>query len=303
MHRYFLIRLFAIIVFCWAQASAVWAGQLMTDELRAWAKDVISRETQLQEKSAPNSVAVLYFRNLTQNADLDPVRKGMAFMLVTDLSKIEKLQLVERIRLQALAEELGLSQAGLIEPSSELRIGRLLGAHFIIAGEFQKGGDVDLAADAVALSVPKQSITGRAQSRGNLADLIRIEKELLFDIVKVLKIELSQAEITALKKPITQNVYALLLFFKGIDSSDRGAFPAAADFYRQALKADPGLFPAAEALSELERSGLLQEDRSVQKILQSIKKRTSISETISSDPVDKREIPQNGGKSTVIVEW
>ena len=50
----------------------------------------------------PPTVAVLYFDNNSPNREYDVLQKGLADMLVTDLSQVESLQVVEREKLQAL---------------------------------------------------------------------------------------------------------------------------------------------------------------------------------------------------------
>ncbi len=302
MCRKVFFWLFVPVVLCLGQVTMLWAGHLVTDELRAWAKKTISQEAKIKSKPNPNTIAVLYFHNKTNKPEFEPIQKGLAVMLITDLTKIKKLQPIERVKIQALAEEMNLGRTGLMAPGSEPRVGKLLGAHFIVGGNLKKGKNVDLTTNAHTLSVPVNKLVGSAMSQGKWTELFRIEKELLFRIIEILEIELTQSELDAIKQPITANVYALLHFFKGIDKSDNGAFAQAAKFYRQALNADPEFALAADALTELERSGLIS-DEGLSNLLKSIKSETSLNENLFDDDVVRREIPPSGGSGTVIVEW
>src|SRR5690349_1247899 len=53
----------------------------------------------------PKRVAILYFDNNTGKTDFDGLGRGIAAMLITDLSKVPEIQLVERDRMQAVLDE------------------------------------------------------------------------------------------------------------------------------------------------------------------------------------------------------
>src|SRR5688572_24780539 len=57
------------------------------------------------------TVAVLYFDNNSADPQYDVLQKGLADMLVTDLSQVESLQVVEREKLQQLVDELKLQRS------------------------------------------------------------------------------------------------------------------------------------------------------------------------------------------------
>ena len=60
-------------------------------------------------------------------------------MLITDLSKIKGIKVLERVKMQALVEELGLGISGLVEAKTFPRVGRLLGAQHLVGGDIVKG--------------------------------------------------------------------------------------------------------------------------------------------------------------------
>ncbi|MBU1948170.1 MAG: tetratricopeptide repeat protein, partial [Candidatus Eisenbacteria bacterium] len=57
------------------------------------------------------TLAVFDFENLSPDSLLTPLGKGLAAMLITDLSQADSLRLVERQRLQVLLDELGMTHA------------------------------------------------------------------------------------------------------------------------------------------------------------------------------------------------
>jgi hypothetical protein len=96
----------------------------------------------------------------------------------------------------------------------------------------QPGFDFLKKGMAVLLNVPENGIVGNPSGSGTLDDMLRVEKEILFGINGLLRLELSAAQKEALRKPITPNLKALMFLVKGIESSDRGAYDHAADDYR-----------------------------------------------------------------------
>jgi TolB-like protein len=83
-------------------------------------------------------VAVLYFDNgaLVRPADYAPLSKGMADMLITELSGNGKLRVVERDRLQTILDELKLAESDRVDRGTAVRIGRLLNARHLLTGGY-----------------------------------------------------------------------------------------------------------------------------------------------------------------------
>jgi TolB-like protein len=275
--------------------SLSWGGQVVTEDAKLWARKAVQEEKALETVTGKNTLAILYFHNNTGRPDLDPVRKGLTMMLITDLSTLEGLQIVERTRLQALTEEMGLGTSGLVEPGTAPRVGKLLGAEWLMGGDIMSGKPVELRILSDLLDVPSSKSLGQQSAEGGLSDLFRMEKDLLFDIIKSLKIKLTPEQQAALRKPCSTNNKALMSFFKGIDASDRGDYEGAAEQYEKALKNDPGICEAAPALKELQVLGLVSLKGKTGELLKSLKEQTSLTDQLSTEDTEKRE---SGPEST-----
>ncbi len=68
-----------------------WAGQVVTEAQRSWAKTAISQEKALQAIGPSDTLAVLNFSNDTNRPEIDLLQKGLPLMLITDLSKIKAI--------------------------------------------------------------------------------------------------------------------------------------------------------------------------------------------------------------------
>jgi len=255
MRRTMLPAVLILLVCGLSVLKAHASGQVVTHETREWAKKTIENERSVAGTPANNALAVLYFINRTGRIELDPMQKGMTLMLLTDLSQVPNLQLVERIKLQALAEELGLGSSGLVDQKTAPRVGRLVGARFISGGDFVGRNEAQFDTRSRLLDVTSTEISGQFALPGTLNEILATEKELVFKIVNTLKISLKPEEEAAIRKPCSTRMKALDSLFRGVDASDRGEYQQAGELYSEALKIDPDICAAASALQELIRMG------------------------------------------------
>lgn len=280
------------------------AGQVVTDDLRHWAREAIAGEGALDTKRAANAVSILYFDNQTRRPELDPLQKGLAVMLITDLSKIETIQVVERARVQALLDELNLGISGLADNATAPRVGRLVGAAYLVGGQLTPAGQTGgIRIDSDLLSVARRDAVGRPTSAGPFEELMRMEKEIAFEIVRLLGLELTPAQTAALREPLTMDLRALMLWFKGIDLSDQQQYTQAAEAYQKAVQADPAFKPAASALEELQLLKLVSRLPDTTQVLERLRQRVSVTDRPEPDDILKRELPAEVQTTDVTVRW
>ena len=132
------IRLTSIPLIWLYSAALAQAGQVVTQTERDWASKALQQEKTLSTQGVtgtPNSIAVLYFNNKSGENKLTPLQKGLAVMLITDLAKVEQLRVVERVRMQALLDELELGSSGLVDAETAPRVGKLLGVAKVTGGD------------------------------------------------------------------------------------------------------------------------------------------------------------------------
>lgn len=227
------------------------AAQLVTKADREWAKKAVAEEKSLSAPAGKNTVAVLYFNNGTGDPSLDPMRKGIPLLLVTDLSGVTGLSVIERTRLQALTEETGLGASGLVEEGTAPRVGKLLGAHWLVGGEIgrEKPTRIDLTSNVV--DIPAGTTVGKTAAGGEVERLFEVEKDLLFGILNLLDVKVPPEEEQRLRKPCSKSATALAALFLGVDAGDRGDLDKAEGYYRKALQVDPGVCIASDALKEI----------------------------------------------------
>jgi TolB-like protein len=117
-------------------------------------------------------IAVLYFDNNSigkDHADYDGVGKGIADMLITDMASNPSVTVVERERIQALLTEQSLTMAKTIDPQTAIKLGKIIGAQYMITGGFMSDGKGTFVLTARAINVQTSAITNptRINSKGD----------------------------------------------------------------------------------------------------------------------------------------
>ena len=82
------------------------------------------------------TIAIMDFQNTSGNHELDYLQKAIPEMLITNLAKSGKLNIVERGRLQDAIREMELGMTGIVDQSKAAELGRAVGANAIIVGSY-----------------------------------------------------------------------------------------------------------------------------------------------------------------------
>jgi len=94
-----------------------------------------------QPVSPPYSLAILPFEDYSNRVDLSWLKQGLPDMLVTDLALLRGVRVVSRHRLGEVLREQWLQHRGSFEEASSVRLGRLVGAHYLLSGLYYVGGE------------------------------------------------------------------------------------------------------------------------------------------------------------------
>lgn len=103
--------------------------------------DAPRAEATLPQIAGQKSLAVMYFDNQTGGAELEWMREGLADMLITDLSRSSKINVLSRQQLQSLLEKTGYRQGDKISFDQILGVARKSRAESFITGSFAKAGE------------------------------------------------------------------------------------------------------------------------------------------------------------------
>jgi TolB-like protein len=202
------------------------------------------------------TVAVLYFE-YDKEDDFAAMRKGLAAMLISDLSANDGFDLVERSRLQAVFDELKLSESKKLDPATAAKAGKLLGAHYVVLGNIAPFmGQVSINTHVLEIE------TGRT-----LRNSVRVagKNEQLFDLAAQLSqrlgaqlneqlplAEAGKKEARApLKRPAKGDAKLMVQYSQALDALDKKDKAGAKKQLQQLVKEQPDFVLASLDLEAL----------------------------------------------------
>lgn len=201
------------------------------------ARQALEEEKKLETTPPkPGTVAVFYFKDLSPDNRFRYLQKAMAEMIITDLTKVKSLQVLERTRVQYLLYEMKMGQTGIVEENTAPRAGRLLGAEDLIVGSLEPGS---LAAKASVASTTTKDVVGAFSVKAEQEEFFVLEKEIVYNVLKILPVTFTPEEEEQFKGYHTKNLQAVLYFGQGLDALDAGQWKDARGFFKKATDEDP----------------------------------------------------------------
>lgn len=202
-------------------------------------------------QDARPGIAVIQFDNGgsygKDKEDFDALRRGLPATLITELSRNPLVRLVDREQTQRLLDEQGLATAERVDAATAAKIGKLVGARYMITGTFM---DLygDFRIDARLIDVETGEILKVVRSdpklhdRRDMSRMVQSVAERLMTGTTLPALPLG----TALRAPVPTE--ALAFFSRALLYHDRGDKAKAIEYYRRALDVFPAYTEASEGL-------------------------------------------------------
>jgi tetratricopeptide (TPR) repeat protein len=220
---------------------------LIREEAVEYAKQAVANEaTLLSGPVTDNAVAVTSFKNLGSE-NLGPLGKGMAAMLIHDLSQVPDLQVVERIKLQALLQEMKLGTSGMVDQKTAPKVSRLLKTKHVTTGSLADLEKENLQIVSAVIDSEKMETIDTQEAQGALKKFYDLEKDIACDIIKDLGRDCSKMP-KAFGKVHTKSLAALTAYSIGLDYFDQERYDEAREEFQKAIDEDPDFDLAKEAL-------------------------------------------------------
>jgi hypothetical protein len=155
--------------------------------------------------------------------------------------------------MQSLFDEVALSQTGLLTEKSTDRTSALLNAETVVNGTLTSDSiSIKIRACALPASLDTTGVKN-TQVNGPLAGIMKLEKNLVFEMLGTMGITLTDDERKNIETPATENVLAFIAYSTGLDFEDNGDFAKALEHFQSAANQDPGFVRAREAAVRTER--------------------------------------------------
>jgi TolB-like protein len=185
--------------------------------------------------------------------NFDALQVGIAGMLISELNANPAARLVERETLQRLLDEQNLGASGRVTPETAAKIGKLVGARYVVLGNFIDFYG-DFRVDVRLVNVETSEILKTENER--------MQRDHLFDIIKSVATKLMRdANLPALPRQTSDQrtgrqvpTEALTYYSRAILYQNRGDKDKAVEMYKKALDVFPEYSEAEEGLQRAQRS-------------------------------------------------
>ena len=225
-------------------------ASLSRARLAVEARAAIAREAALAADPAPtNTIAVLPWTFIGTDESLAPLSVGLAHLVITDLSKISGLTLVERERIQVMLDEMAMTGEGRVDQGTAARAGRLLRAERVVQGVVRQTSD-GVRLEAVVVRTSDGAIEASGGAGDKLNRLFALQKSVVLDLVGQMGIPLTPSERRALSERPTEDLQAFLAFSRGLQAEESGDYRSATRLFAWAADRDPA-FGAAGRLVDV----------------------------------------------------
>jgi TolB-like protein len=201
----------------------------------------------------PLTLSVLYFENLSKDSKFEHVPKALCGMLTTDLSGVQGITVVERENLEKVTRELALGQTGLVDEASAPKVGKVLGADYLISGTILPQRRTMVITFKV-LMVENSKVCGGATVNGRPDKIAQTEAQLLQAVCAAFK-NITTGIKAQVNQVDTQEVSLDNLedYGKALALSDAGEYDQAKSILETVVKDVPHFVHGKNSLDEIQR--------------------------------------------------
>ena len=196
------------------------------------------------------TLAVTFFDNNTTDPQFEPLGRGLASMLITDLSTLEELQVVERGRISEILGEIEFQKSPYVDKDTAVKMGRGLGAEWVLTGALI-AMKPNMRLDARLVEVSTGRVLESEAVSGPVEEFFLLEKELATAILDRLEVRVSARESARMGRVATESFDAFFEWSKGLAALDRGAIEDARRSLEAALQHDDRFGLATSLLEDL----------------------------------------------------
>lgn len=194
------------------------------------------------------SIAVLEFENNSSDTRMEYLKKGIRDIITTDISQVSEISVIERTKLNEIFKELQLSESRYFDPKMSAKIGKLVGATYILTGSFFYDGKI-FRIDARIVSVETGKILLAKKEQGMKDDFFDLEKNLVTAILKDIKPNMTAKELRQVNQLPTSDFETFDYYSKAIDAADHGNLEKAVQLLKNAVDKENSFKMAKEKIA------------------------------------------------------
>ncbi|HOX21201.1 MAG TPA: FlgO family outer membrane protein [Gemmatimonadales bacterium] len=204
-------------------------------------------------QAAPPTVVILTFENGgsygLDSLDFSGLGRAIPAALTAELARNPGLRTIDRGEAQRIVDRDGLSRGGRVDAAAAARVGKQLGAGYVVTGTFvDYYGRVRI--DARLIDTGNGTILEVVSSgQRPRAELPQMISDIASQLMSGKRLPALAAGTAATARVSSD---ALVLFGRAVLAQDQGDKAAAADYYQRALKIAPDFAAAKEGLRSVQ---------------------------------------------------
>ncbi|MFH2048494.1 MAG: CsgG/HfaB family protein [bacterium] len=186
------------------------------------------------------TIAIMEFDNFSigkYQEELGPIGKALADFFEHDFGKISDFKVVERNKINFVMKELELQKSGSVDQATAVKVGKLLGAHYMVFGSVTQLDGKSCRMVVRVVDVETSEIIESVDKEGK-PEFTKMEKELVEELSGKLNVVLGDDVKKLIDEGGTESGNAMSLYAKGLEYMDRYDYKKAYDFFKQAYELD-----------------------------------------------------------------
>lgn len=186
------------------------------------------------------TIAIMDFTNssIYEYERYAPLQFGLSSMMIHNMAGATELKVVERERIQWLIDELNLQKdASLVDQSSAVRMGKMLGATSVLFGSYNVMSRRQMWLGARLVKVETGEILLSEQITGNPEDLAELLQKLSLQVAQAINVTLEETNLGM--RTETRSLDALMSYSEGLGLLEQQEYRAAYEKFLEALNFDP----------------------------------------------------------------
>ena len=206
----------------------------------------------LEAQDTRPGIAVMPFENGgsygRDKEDFDALQVGIPAMLISELSKNPAARIVDRSDIKRIIDEQNLATAGRVDAQTAARIGKLVGARYMIMGAFiDHYGKMRIDARIVDVETSEilKVVPIGPKEREKLFDMINEIAVAIMANTKLPPLPAGRAEVRQIPTE------ALTYYSRALLYQDRGDNAKAVEYYQRAITVFPEYAEAQEGLRKV----------------------------------------------------
>lgn len=200
-----------------------------------------------QERVQEEKIAILYFENNAVQSCFSPLSKGLCDMMISDFTAEKQFAVVERVRIQEIIKELKMEQEEIFDSSTTAKLGKLLGADYLVFGSFFEFMGT-FRIDARIIKVETGEILASVGASGKVDAFELLEKKIVSELHTKMKRPVTK---TKSADKCTVSLRGATQYGTAVDKIDSGDTQGARALLKDIVEASPDFALAKDMLRKI----------------------------------------------------